>query len=132
MARQHELLAFGRSYTDAWNSREPARVAEHFAPDATIAINGGAPTRILTVAEAFMADFPEMELQMGDVVVRDDKTLEYHWTLIGDHAGTGNHVHISGFEEWTLGADGLVAASRGNFDAAEYERQVAQGVERAG
>lgn len=127
--RDRELLEFCRSYTEAWNSNEPARVAQHFAPEATIAINGGASTPILEVAEAFMADFPEMELRMGDVLTREDGVVEYHWTLIGDHAGTANHVHISGYEEWTFGDDGLVASSLGNFDAAEYERQVAYGVD---
>ena len=133
MAHDRErVLAFARSYTDAWCSREPTRVVEHFAPDATIAINGGAPTPILGVAKSFMADFPDMELVMGDVVIRDDDVVEYHWTLIGDHSGTGNHVHISGFEEWTIGDDGLAASSLGNFDAVEYERQVAHGVDDAG
>jgi hypothetical protein len=123
-----QLATFGRSYTEAWCSGEPARVAEHYAPDGTVAINGGAPTPILDVAESFMAAFPEMELLMDDLVIRDNGNVEYHWTLIGDHSETGNHVHISGFEEWTIGSDGLVASSLGNFDAAEYDRQVAHGV----
>jgi hypothetical protein len=36
-------------------------------------------------------------------------------------------VRISGFEEWTFGDDGLVAASKGHYDEAEYERQLAHG-----
>jgi hypothetical protein len=127
-----QLAAFGRSYTEAWCSGESARVAEHYASDGTVAINGGAPTRILDVAESFMAAFPAMELLMDDLVIRDDGTVEYRWTLIGDHSETGNHVHISGFEEWTLGSDGLVASSLGTFDAGEYDRQVAHGVGAAG
>ena len=126
---REQVLAFARSYTDAWRSGEPARVVDHFAPGATIAVNGGPPTPMLEVAQSFMAAFPDMELLMGDVVVRDDGVVEYHWTLIGDHSETGNHVHISGFEEWTMGDDGLVAASLGNFDAVEYDRQVAHGVD---
>ena len=129
---REQLLRFARSYTEAWCSGEPARVVQHYAPAATIAINGGSPTPILDVAQSFMAAFPSMELQMGDVMIRDDSVVEYHWTLIGDHSGTGNHVHISGFEEWTIGDDGLVAVSLGNFDAAEYDRQVAGAVDAAG
>lgn len=41
----------------------------------------------------------------------------------------GNRVRISGFEEWTLGADGLIAESQGRFDQAEYEHQLAHGAE---
>jgi hypothetical protein len=128
---REQVLAFAQSYTDAWCSGKPARVVEHYAPRATIVVNGGAPTPILDVAESFMAAFPDMDLVMGDVAIRDDGVVEYHWTLIGDHSGTGNHVHISGFEEWTIGNDGLVAASLGTFDPAEYERQLAHGVDDA-
>jgi len=132
MAHDHEqVLAFARRYTDAWCSGEPARVTAHYAPGGTVAVNGAAPTPILEVAKSFMAAFPDMELLMGDVTIRDDDVVEFRWTLIGDHSGTGNHVHISGFEEWTIGDDGLVTGSLGNFDGAEYDRQVAHGVGEA-
>jgi len=36
-------------------------------------------------------------------------------------------VHISGFEQWRIGPDGLIAESRGHFDQAEYERQLQHG-----
>lgn len=43
--------------------------------------------------------------------------------------GGGRHrVHISGFEKWHMGADGLISASQGHFDAAEYQRQSGEGV----
>lgn len=126
MARIHD---FARSYTEAWCSNEPGRVAAHYAPGGTVAINGAAPTPILDVAESFMAAFPDMELRMDDLVVLDE-VVEYHWTLIGNHSGTGNHVHFSGFETWTFGDDDLVATSLGTFDGVEYERQVAHGVDK--
>jgi hypothetical protein len=43
--------------------------------------------------------------------------------------GTGNRVRISGFEEWRIGDDGLIAESQGHFDQAEYDRQLEHGVE---
>ena len=133
MAHDREKLQdFARSYTEAWCSGDPARVATHFARDGSIAINCGPPTPVLDVATSFMADFPEMQLLMDDVLIRDDDVVEFHWTLIGEHAGTGSQVRISGYEEWTIGGEGLVTASLGNFDAAEYERQVAHGVDVPG
>jgi hypothetical protein len=33
-----------------------------------------------------------------------------------------------GFEKWRIGADGLIASSQGHFDAAEYRRQLQQGI----
>ena len=40
-----------------------------------------------------------------------------------------NRVRVSGFEDWKLGADGLILESQGQFDQAEYERQLAHGVD---
>ena len=51
-----------------------------------------------------------------------------------DHAragGTGNAVRVSGYEEWTLAPDGLIADSQGRYDQAEYDRQLEHGVEGA-
>jgi hypothetical protein len=36
-------------------------------------------------------------------------------------------VRIPGCEEWRIGADGLIAESRGSFDEVEYERQLREG-----
>jgi hypothetical protein len=54
----------------------------------------------------------------------------YHWTLIGTNTGpggTGYRVRISGFEQWTIGGDELIAESQGHFDSAEYQRQLEHG-----
>jgi hypothetical protein len=37
-------------------------------------------------------------------------------------------VRVKGFEEWTIGDDGLIAASLGHYDQAEYARQLEHGV----
>jgi hypothetical protein len=34
---------------------------------------------------------------------------------------------VVGYEEWTIGEDGLIAASSGHYDQAEYGRQLEQG-----
>ena len=51
---QDQVRDFARSYTEAWCSHDPTRVAEHFVPAGTIAINGGAPTEVTEVARTFM------------------------------------------------------------------------------
>jgi hypothetical protein len=56
--------------------------------------------------------------------------IPYHRTLVGRNTGpggTGKSVRISGFEEWTIGDDGLIAVSLGRFDQAEYDRQLEHG-----
>lgn len=88
---------------------------------------------ITDVARGFMTTFPDLHLLLDDVLVQADRA-EYHWTLLGTNTGpggTGQRVRISGFEEWRIGADGLIAASLGHFDAAEYQRQLERGVQRS-
>ncbi|MBV9301745.1 MAG: ester cyclase [Acidobacteriaceae bacterium] len=96
-------------------------------------INSRAPARgrdaITEVVRSFMTAFPDMRVVMDDLIVRGDRA-EYHWTLTGTNSGpggTGRNVRISGFERWRIGSDGLIAASEGHFDEAEYRRQLEQG-----
>ena len=135
---QDRVRDFARRYTDAWCSQDPAKVAEHYAPGGSLTINGGEPAQgraaLTEVARSFMSAFPDMQVLMDDVVVRDD-AVEYHWTLVGTNTGpggTGKRVRISGFEEWTIGDDGLIAESQGHFDQAEYDRQLEHGVDAPG
>ena len=121
-----EIETLARDYTEAWCSRDPARVASHYTPGGTIAINGGEPAAIATVAQSFIAAFPDIEVFMNDLVVRGN-TVEYHWTFTGTSAETGKWVRIPGFEEWRIGADGLIAESQGQYDQAEYDRQLREG-----
>ena len=74
------------------------------------------------------------QLCFPDLIVRMDSMRTsgtycvYQWTLEGTNAGpdgTGNRVTISGWEYWRMSEDGLVAESRGHFDAEDFERQVA-------
>jgi len=132
MSRDPEQLReFARRYTEAWCSRKPERVAAHYAPEGSLTINDGPPSvgrqAITEAARSFMVAFPDMQVLMDDLRLEGDGA-EYHWTLVGTNTGpggTGHKVRISGFEEWTIGADGLIAASLGHFDQTEYERQLA-------
>jgi predicted ester cyclase len=131
---QDQVRDFARSYIDAWCNHDPAGVAKHYKPGGMIAVNGGEPTEISEVARSFMTAFPDIELFMDDVVVKDD-AIEFHWTFVGTHSGpdgTGNRVRISGFEEWTFGDDGLVAEALGHYDQAEYDRQLEHGTPAPG
>ena len=129
-----ELNDFARSYTAAWCSQDPASVAAFYAPDGALTINGGTPSvgtaAITEAARGFMDAFPDMQVLMDGLRIGDN-AIEYHWTLAGTNrgpGGTGNRVRISGHEEWTFGEDDLLAEPQGHYDAAEYDRQVAEGV----
>jgi nuclear transport factor 2 (NTF2) superfamily protein len=128
------LRELARRYTDAWCSHDPTRVAAHFTAGGTIAINGGEPTEITEVATSFMTAFPDIQVFMNDVVAKDE-TVEYHWTFTGTNTGpggTGKWVRITGYEEWTIGEDGLIAESQGHYDQDEYDRQLEHGAGEKG
>ena len=122
---QIEKLA--RTYTEAWCSHDVGRVAAHYVPGGAIAINGAEPAGIAAVAEAFITAFPDIEVVMDDLAFKDD-VVEYHWTFTGTSAETGRSVRIQGFEEWRIGADGLIAESWGHYDQVEYDRQLQHGI----
>lgn len=125
---------FGRRYAAAWSGGDPARVAAFFGEQASLTINDGAASvgraAITAAAQGFMSAFPDMVVTM-DEVARSGDGYVFHWTLTGTNTGpggTGKRVRISGYEEWSIGAAGLVAKSLGHFDEAEYKRQLEQGV----
>ena len=124
------LQEFGRTYTAAWCSQNAASVAAFFSESGSLKINEAAPsvgrTAITAAAQGFMTAFPDMVVAM-DSVSFDGRRAVYRWTLTGTNTGpggTGKAVRISGYEEWTFGADGLIAESKGRFDEADYNRQL--------
>jgi uncharacterized protein (TIGR02246 family) len=128
------LRRFAQDHTAAWCSLDPARVAAHFATDGSLAINGGAPAvgrdAITETARGFYAALPDMQVLFDDLVVDGDR-IEYHWTFTGTNTGpggTGKSVRVVGYEEWTIDDEGLIAASSGHYDAAEYARQLEHGI----
>ena len=112
------------------------------------------PPAIAEIVRGFMRDFPDMIVTMDDLKIggRSSCDAAFQWTLTGTNTGpggTGNKVRISGYELWKIdnGAGGsratwtgkperveeqgcesinygLIAESKGNFDAADYERQI--------
>ena len=124
------LTEFATRYAKAWCSQNPESVAAFFAENGSIRINNGPPavgrTAIAMEAQAFMTTFPDMIVTFDKLELRRDRTA-FHWTLTGTNTGpggTGKRVRISGYELWKIDNDGLIAESTGNFDAADYERQL--------
>jgi hypothetical protein len=128
---------FATRYAAAWSSQDPAHLASFYSPEATLKVNAGAPSvgraAITETARGFMTAFPDMVVVMDELVRESDGFL-FRWTWTGTNTGpggTGKAVRISGYEEWTIGSDGLIARSLGHFDEAEYRRQLQNGVAEA-
>jgi hypothetical protein len=129
------LTEFAKEYTLAWCSQNAASVASFFAENGSLKINDGEPSigraAITKATQGFMTAFPDMVVDMDSIII-NGVNAEYHWTLTGTNTGpggTGNTVRISGYEEWTIGPDGLISKSKGHFDAAEYQRQLKHGID---
>lgn len=127
---EHTIRRLAKAYTAAWCSQNPASVAAFYDEDGSLSVNEDPPAvgreAITQVAQGFMTAFPDMEVVMDDLHLQADGVI-YHWTLIGTNigpGGTGRSVHISGFEVWEIGANGLIASSQGHFDNDEYHRQL--------
>lgn len=124
------VRAFANRYTAAWCSQDPSQVASFFAENGSLTINAATPSvgraAITTAARGFMTAFPDLLVHMDAIELRGAGFV-YRWTLSGTNSGpggTGNRVRIRGYEEWIIGADGLISNSLGHFDEAEYKRQL--------
>jgi uncharacterized protein (TIGR02246 family) len=125
------LRRFAEAYTAAWCSQDAASVASFYEEDGSLQVNDAAPAvgraAITAVAQGFMTAFPDMQVLLDELRLENDHVV-YHWTLTGTNTGpggTGRAVRISGFEVWRMGANSLIANSRGHFDSLEYQRQLA-------
>ena len=127
---QREIEALAARYAAAWSSKNPAAVAALFAADGTVVVNRGEPwvgtARLTELAQGFYDDVPDLTVMCDMVRLAGDRAI-FVWTFTGHDATTGNPLNIQGWEEWTLGNDGLIATSLGWFDAEDYARQAAGG-----
>jgi predicted ester cyclase len=128
-----QLSDFATRYAAAWSSQNPESLASFYSGTGSLTVNGGEPSvgraAITATARGFMSAFPDMVVAM-DRVSQEGTHAVFHWTWTGTNSGpggTGKSVRIRGHEEWTLGADDLIAESQGHFDEAEYQRQLQSG-----
>ena len=130
---QAKLTDLSTRYAAAWSSQHPDGLASFYSENGSLTVNAGAPSvgraAITATAQGYMAAFPDMVVTM-DSIRHEGSHAIFHWTWTGTNTGpggTGKSVRISGYEEWTIGPDGLIAESKGHFDEAEYQRQLKSG-----
>jgi hypothetical protein len=124
------LVELATRYTAAWCSHSASSVATFYSESGSLAINDGAPAvgrqAVEAAAQSFMTAYPDLVVKFDRLEPKGNRVL-YHWTFTGTNSGpggTGNHVRISGYEDWKIGPDGLIADSKGHYDAQEWDRQV--------
>lgn len=123
--------ALAERYSQAWRSQDPEGVAACFELDGIQSINGGTPAvgreALARAAASYMAAFPDLEIRLESILASGNRAA-FNWTLLGTPVGPdgpGGSVRIGGMEVWDLGANGLIASSRGYYDTQAYARQLA-------
>ena len=131
-----EFREFATRYTAAWCSQEADSVASFFEPQGSLKINSGEASvgrvAITEAALGFMTAFPDLRVVMDELAIKYGNRATYHWTLTGTNTGpggSGRGVKISGYEDWQIGVDGLIAVSLGHFDEGKYQRQLLGGLD---
>jgi|SRR5580700_5039241 hypothetical protein len=124
------LGEFATRYTAAWCSHSASSVAARYSESGSLTINDGPPAvdrkAVESAAQGFMTAYPDLVVKFVRLELKNDRVL-YHWTFTGTNTGpggTGNQVRISGYEDWKIGSDGLIADSIGRYDAQDWNRQV--------
>ena len=130
---QAQLTDFATRYAAAWSSQDPAQLASFYAEDGALTVNAGTPSvgraAITATVAGFMTAFPDMVVKLDEVSQEGGRVI-FRWIWTGTNTGpggTGKAVRMNGYEEWTIGDDGLIKESLGHYDEAEYERQLREG-----
>lgn len=132
-----QLTDFATRYAAAWSGQNPTALASFYREDGSLTVNEGAPSvgraAIAATARGFMTAFPDMVLKLDGLGQQGDHTI-FRWLWTGTNTGpggTGRSVRIRGYEEWILGADGLIREAKGHYDEAEYQGQLQSDQPRA-
>ena len=119
------------AYAAAWCSGDPVAVASFYTEDGKITINRGDPhvgrAALIEMIQGFYGEFPGLSVKLDHLRVAGNHVM-FGWVLDGVHAETEKTVSVPGWEEWDLDENLKVKSSLGWFDAAEYDRQVCEGV----
>ena len=128
-----QLTDFATRYAAAWSGQDPTALASCYTEDGSLTVNQGTPSvgraAIAATAQGFMTAFPDMVVKLDEVSQEGSRAI-FRWIWTGTNTGpggTGKSVRIKGYEEWTIGADGLIKESKGHYDEAEYQCQLQVG-----
>jgi cystathionine beta-lyase/cystathionine gamma-synthase len=124
MTPDHDhVREFARSYTDAWRTHDPTKVAEHYASGGTIAVNGGPPAEITEVARSFMTASNRIPFcpSLGEL------------TTTLSHPESTSHRGLTTQARQALGiTSGTIRLSLGIESAAMIIDAIGQGLDSAG
>lgn len=127
-----ELKEFAKKYGQAWSSNDPNQVLALHSESSRLSVNDGDPAlgkpEIRKIVEAFMGDFPDLYIQVNDVLV-EERGIVFYCNAIATNSGpggTGNRINIEIHEIWTFDENGKFTEVRAYDDPEDFERQLNQ------
>jgi steroid delta-isomerase-like uncharacterized protein len=123
------------SYLEAWNDRDPARIASFFTDDAVYEDRGAGavfhgPAEIAAHAARVHAGFPDLEFELVRAAHGDDFTAG-EWRSRMTHSGsfeglaaTGRMVQSAGVDVATVDERGRIRHLVSFYDGAEIMREL--------
>ena len=130
--RSNNLKEFAMAYGEAWSSNDPSQVLALHSESSRLSVNDAEPavgkSEIRKIVEAFMRDFPDLYIQVNDVVV-EERGIVFYCNAIATNSGpggTGNKINIEIHEIWTFDENGKFTEVRAYDDPEDFERQLNQ------
>ena len=125
--KAHQVAQMAMEHAAAWSAGALEKIAELFAENGSITVNGGDPhvgrAAISENAKELLATFPGLVVHCHQTRQAGDRAV-FIWTLEGQHADTGELVSLPGWHEWELDDDTRVKRCCGFFDASDLARQI--------
>ena len=129
-----------RWFTEIWNGRNPGVIHELMHPECLGHTEAGTlvgPDAFVThMYEAFTAAFPDIQLELHQVVAEGEDTVG-RWTVRGTHTGelggmppTGRKIQFSGMT-WLKFRDGKLIEGADSWNANALACLLANGTESA-
>ena len=130
--RSNNLKEFAMAYGEAWSSNDPGQVLALHSESSRLSVNDAEPAvgkpEIRKIVEAFMEGFPDLYIQVNDVVI-EERGIVFYCNAIATNSGpggNGNKINIEIHEIWTFDENGKFTEVKAYDDPEDFERQLNQ------
>ena len=127
------LKAFAKQYAAAWSSADPANVLALHSETSRLSVNDGDPAigkaAIRKIIEDFMKAYPDLHIQVNDVVEEDTGTVFYCHVIATNSGpgGTGGKINMAVQEFWTFDETGKFVRIEAYDDPEKFETRLRYG-----
>ena len=125
-----ELKEYAMQYASAWSSNDPEKVLALHAESSRLSVNDGDPAigrpEIRKIVKAFMEAFPDLFIQVNDVVV-EERGIVFYCNAIATNSGpggSGNKIDIEIHEIWKFDETGKLIEVKAYDDPEDFDRQL--------